>query len=193
MTPVAKALALSTSLALAPSIAACDDRQAFERPDPTFARMLQQRRADPLEASRAFADGKVMQTPPSHTVPTDDDRDDPEPPPSRELLVRGRAAFDVTCATCHGVTGDGDSVVATKMERRRPPSLHEARVRALSRADVVDVMTEGYGLMPSFADVLSARDRWAVAAYVQALQLGRRARVSELPLDVQRELAENAP
>lgn len=193
MTPIAKALALSTSLALAPSIAACDDRQAFERPDPTFARMLQQRRADPLEASRAFADGKVMQRPPPNTIPTDDDRDDPEPPMSRDLFELGRTSFDVTCATCHGVTGDGDSVVATKMERRRPPSLHEARVRALSRARVVDVVTEGYGLMPSFADVLTRRERWAVAAYVQALQLGRRAPVSELPIAVQRELAEKAP
>lgn len=147
---------------LASVVLACDDRDALQAPDPTLARMLDQRRADPF-------DGKAMRTPPPGTVPTDADE---EPPPvTRELLVLGRSRFERTCAACHGIAGDGRSVVASKMQHRKPPSLHEPRIRALSAAQVFAVVTQGYGLMPSYAAMLTERERWAVAAYVQALQL----------------------
>ncbi len=171
----------------------CDDRQAFHEPDPSLGRMLDQRRADPWEASRVFADGKVMQSPPPGTVAVDDHDDDAPPPVTPALLALGRARFDVVCATCHGILGDGESVVASKMLHRPPPSFHEPRIRALGRAELFRVATEGYGLMPGYADVLPARERWAVVSYVAALQLGRNARVADLPPAVRDELLRRAP
>jgi mono/diheme cytochrome c family protein len=172
---------------------ACDNRQAIQEPEWTLSRMLSQRRADPYEGTSAFRDGLVMRRPPLGSVPEDDDRDDPPPPITREVLQLGRSRFDVTCATCHGIRGDGDSVVASKMTLRRPPSLHDARYRALSREQVFVIVTDGYGLMPSYADMLPRSERWAVVAYVQALQLSQAASVAELPPELRAELAKEAP
>jgi mono/diheme cytochrome c family protein len=166
-------------------LVACDDRQAFQTPDPTLARMLDQRRIDPYG-------GEPMRRPPAGSVPHDDDRDDPPPPITRALLERGRARFDVFCATCHGVDGEGRSVVATKMSSRPPPSLHEPRYRDLPRERIFTIVTDGYGLMPGYAAAVSRDDRWAVAGYVKALQTSRAARVAELPADVRATLEKEA-
>jgi mono/diheme cytochrome c family protein len=103
-----------------------------------------------------------------------------------KLLARGRARFDVFCAACHGVLGDGESQVALNMSLRKPPSLHQFR-------DVPDghffrVMTSGFGLMPSYAAELSVEDRWAVVAYVRALQLSQHATLDRLPPDARERL-----
>jgi mono/diheme cytochrome c family protein len=178
-------------------LAACDNRQAIHTPSPTFARMLRQRRANPYSASAAFPDGKTMQQPPRGTVPRGTEADlagaaagDPDAPPpvTRELLDTGRVHFERICATCHGITGDGESVVATKMARRQPPTLH----RPHSPGHLYAVISQGYGLMPSYADALTPEQRWAVMSYVQALQLSRHARVAELPPALRTELAEKA-
>jgi mono/diheme cytochrome c family protein len=142
------------------TIAACGDRQVFHAPSPTLARMLDQRRADPYEPSGVFADGKVMRDPPRGTVPRDDEESSPPPPVTRELVAEGRERFDVVCAACHGIRGDGASAVATKMEHRPPPSLHEPRVRALSREQIFAIVTRGYGLMPAHGELLAPRERW---------------------------------
>ncbi|HVJ92213.1 MAG TPA: hypothetical protein VM580_20575, partial [Labilithrix sp.] len=86
------------ALILVALIAACDNREAFHEPDPTLARMLAQRRADPYEASSAFSNGMVMRHPPAGTVPQDEDSDAPPPAVSRALLDLGHARFDTTCA-----------------------------------------------------------------------------------------------
>ncbi|MBX3210505.1 MAG: cytochrome c [Labilithrix sp.] len=182
------AIAVSVSVA----VAGCDDRQAWQTPDPTLARMLEQRRADPYEASSAFPDGKVMRTPPRGSVPTDDDRDAPPPPITRELVSLGKQRFDSTCAVCHGVKADGDSVVATKMTLRPPPSLLASDNLARSREELFVYATSGYGLMPGYADMLTREERWAVTAYVQALQLSQRARVADLPPELRDRLAREA-
>jgi mono/diheme cytochrome c family protein len=99
-------------------------------------------------------------------------------PVTRKLLERGRTRFDIHCAVCHGHLGDGVSLVARNMSLRPPPSL-------LARAQQTDgwyfqVMSEGFGLMPSYASHLSPEDRWAVVAYLRALQLSQTARVDQL-------------
>jgi mono/diheme cytochrome c family protein len=186
---------------------ACDDRDAFHRPDPGLERMQLQ--------PKIVAYASPMQRPPEGTFARatgdrDDDalQDDTRIRDGRDgqafvtvvpiavtraLLGRGRADFDRVCATCHGVVGDGVSVVAGKMESRRPPSLHEARIRALPAGMLYDVVTRGYGLMPPFTALLDARARWGVVAYVQALQLSQSARADDLPPRMQRELAREAP
>ena len=100
-------------------------------------------------------------------------------PATRALLERGRQRFDITCAVCHGQLADGVSLVARNMSLRAPPSL-------LARAQQPDgwyfqVMSEGFGLMPSYASVLPVEDRWAIVAYIRALQLSQSARLDQLP------------
>jgi mono/diheme cytochrome c family protein len=162
----------------------CDNRQAFRHLDPTFARMLTQRRAD--------AYGGEMRAPPKGTVPRDEP-DDAPPPRTRALLALGRARFETVCATCHGILGDGNSVVATKMSQRHPPSLHEPRIRADSAERIYATITEGYGVMPSHADMLEPRERWAIADYVKALQLSQNVPLSALPASDRAELAKEVP
>jgi mono/diheme cytochrome c family protein len=99
-------------------------------------------------------------------------------PVTRALLETGRKRFDVNCAVCHGYLGDGDSLVAKNMSLRKPPSL-------LARAAQPDgwyfqVMSEGFGLMPSYASVIPVEERWAIVAYVRALQLSQSARAADL-------------
>jgi mono/diheme cytochrome c family protein len=100
-------------------------------------------------------------------------------PATRALLERGRQRFDITCAVCHGYLADGVSLVARNMSLRPPPSL-------LARAQQPDgwyfqVMSEGFGLMPSYASSLPVEDRWAIVAYIRALQLSQSARLDQLP------------
>lgn len=111
-------------------------------------------------------------------------------PLTMELVERGRGRFDIFCAPCHGVAGDGASAVAANMSLRRPPSLHEPAIRAYSAERLYRVVAEGYGLMPSYAGVLSREERWGLVAYVRALQLSQRAVVSELPEPVRGEVLE---
>ena len=168
------------SLALVIS-SGCDNRVAFQEPDPTLARMLSQHRADPYASTSAFPDGKVLQHPPRGTVPIDDETDAPPPPVTRALLELGHARFDAVCAVCHGITGTGESVVATKMELRPAPSIVNADNRARTRERLYQITTQGYGLMAGYADMLSHEERWAVVAYLQALQLSQHAPIERLP------------
>jgi mono/diheme cytochrome c family protein len=144
-------------------LAACDESVAFHEPDPSFNRMLEQPRVDAYEGP--------MRLPPPGTLPH-------EAPPAlgpvtRELVLRGRSQFETFCAACHGILGDGGSVVAEKMALRKPPSFHEPHLVALAPDAIVGVIERGYGLMPSYADAISPNDRWAVANYIKALQLSR--------------------
>ena len=112
-------------------------------------------------------------------------------PLTPELLERGRDRFNITCAACHGVLGDGDTPVAAKMQLRKPPSLRDADLVALPPGHVYAVIHHGYGLMPSYDDQLDLHDRWAVVAYVKALQLSQGVPIVSLPPAV-REEAERA-
>jgi mono/diheme cytochrome c family protein len=188
---------LATSLV---AVAGCDDREAFHEPEPGLERMQLQPKVVPYASP--------MRRPPAGTVIADQGDDDPRIAEgrtdggyvarvpvavTRALLTRGRDGFERVCATCHGILGDGISVVADKMEMRRPPSLDEPRIRALAPGMVFTIVTRGYGLMPSYAQMLDVEDRWAIVAYVQALQLSRGARVSDLTATMREELAREAP
>jgi mono/diheme cytochrome c family protein len=90
------------------------------------------------------------------------------------LLARGRQRFDIFCAPCHGVIGDGDGYIVRR-GFPAPPSFHLARLRAAPDRYLFDVMTSGYGLMYAYADRVPPADRWAIVAYIRALQLSQRA------------------
>jgi len=196
-------------IALAAGSCACDNREAFHRPEPGLERMLQQQRGDPYGGSEFFADQRVMRGPPPDTH-VYESSPGPNPlldtgrehgdyalalpmPLSRSLLERGRAEFERVCATCHGILGDGVSVVAQKMELRAPPSLHEARITALPRGRIFEIISQGYGLMPSLAAEVAPGDRWAIIAYLDALRLSRAAPVARLPSPELAELEREAP
>ncbi len=103
------------------------------------------------------------------------------PMPLTLALVReGRERFDIFCAPCHGRTGYGDGMVVQR-GLRPPPSYHTDRLRQAPIGHFFEVITSGYGAMQDYAAQLTIEERWAIAAYIRALQLSQEARVAELP------------
>lgn len=106
----------------------------------------------------------------------------PAPPPalSLALIERGRERYDIACAPCHGGTGEGDGMI---VERGfpAPPPFDDKRILAAPTRHYVDVITDGYGIMYSFAERVAPRDRWAIAAYIRALQRARAAALADFP------------
>jgi cbb3-type cytochrome c oxidase subunit III len=165
-------------------------------------RMLDQHKAKAYRESPFFEDGQSMRRPPRNTVPVTRVTRAPELttgmrggaytstiplPLDAEALRRGQDRFRIFCRTCHGPLGDGQSQVAENMKLRRPPSLHEPRIVSFPPGQLFRIISEGYGLMPSYADVLPIRDRWAVVAFVRALQLSQDVALSDLPEDLRKE------
>jgi len=108
-------------------------------------------------------------------------------PVTREILDRGRERFDIYCTPCHGLSGDGDGMIVQR-GFRRPPSLHIDRLRAAPAGHFFDVITNGFGVMYPYDYRVAPRDRWAIVAYIRALQLSRQASISEVPAAERRRL-----
>ena len=132
--------------------------------------MVRQHRYDPYGAASLFRDGKAMQAPPPGTVP----RDAPQlaaaaqrPPMTLTLIRRGQERYAIYCAMCHGLDGSGEGTV-TARGFPRPPDFH--RQQSLDSARIFQAISQGSGVMYGFADRVPAPDRWAIAAYVEALR-----------------------
>jgi mono/diheme cytochrome c family protein len=97
-----------------------------------------------------------------------------------EILDRGESRFNITCLPCHGKLGDGKGMVALR-GFRHPPTYHQDRLRNAPTSHFYDVMTNGFGAMPSYAEVLTPEDRWKIIAYIRALQASQNAKAGELP------------
>jgi mono/diheme cytochrome c family protein len=108
-------------------------------------------------------------------------------PVTAELVRRGRTEFDVFCSPCHGRTGFGDGMIVQR-GFKQPPSYHTDRLRQMPIGYFYDVMTRGFGAMPDYASQIPVHDRWAIAAYVRALQLSEYAPVADVPPDKHAEL-----
>jgi mono/diheme cytochrome c family protein len=108
----------------------------------------------------------------------------------RALLELGRKKYDITCGTCHGPVGDGDSIVARQMALRPPPSLIAYKDRPVGY--IFDVATNGFGMMASYAAELSVKERWAVVAYIRALQLSQSASLDQAPPEERSRLEQEA-
>jgi mono/diheme cytochrome c family protein len=96
------------------------------------------------------------------------------------LMRRGQERFAIYCAPCHGLSGRGDGMVVQR-GYRRPPSFHIDRLRSERAGYFFDVMTSGFGAMPDYAAQVAVPDRWAIVAYVRALQLSENARLEDVP------------
>ena len=134
--------------------------------------MSDQKKLDEWERSSIFRNGRVLQAPPAGSVSRDADMQDvlaQKPPMSLALVKRGRERFNIFCSECHGFGGDADGMVVQR-GFPRPPSFHEARLVNAPDEHFVDVITHGHGVMYSYADRVPPADRWAIAAYIRALQ-----------------------
>jgi cytochrome c553 len=157
--------------------------------------MQDQNKMRPYRLSTFYPDGASARPLPAHTVARGDLRADEsyytgvrggKPiadlpfPVSREVLLRGQQRYDIFCSPCHGRVGDGLGMIITR-GYKQPPSFHSEQLRNAQVGWFFSVMTQGFGVMPSYAAQVSVADRWAIAAYVRALQYSQSARLSELP------------
>jgi mono/diheme cytochrome c family protein len=113
-------------------------------------------------------------------------------PITAAVLERGRERFDIYCAPCHSQAGDGDGIIARR-GFPRPPSYHTERLRSAPDSHFYAVITQGYGAMYSYADRIATRDRWAIVAYIRALQLSQHAMVADAPPAQRLELRKAKP
>jgi len=101
-------------------------------------------------------------------------------PVTAEVMARGQQRFNIYCAPCHSEVGDGNGMIVQR-GFKHPPSYHIERLRRAPIGYFFDVMTNGFGAMPDYSQQVSAADRWAIAAYIRALQLSQHATEADVP------------
>jgi cytochrome c len=107
-------------------------------------------------------------------------------------LRRGRERYDIFCSPCHDRTGSGNGMIVQR-GYRRPPSFHEQRLRDAAVGYIYDTIARGFGAMPSYATQIPVADRWAIVAYVRALQFSQNARLADVPPQERALLERGAP
>ena len=110
---------------------------------------------------------------------------------NEKLLHRGEDRYKIFCAPCHGLQGNGEGMIAMR-GMKHPPSYHIERLRTAPNGYFYDVMTNGFGAMYSYSERITPVDRWAIIAYVRALQLSRNAKAADLPADLRQKLDQPA-
>lgn len=126
--------------------------------------------------------------PPAGIVARDDNRTPPAPPTvTLALLQHGRQRFDIYCAPCHAPTGEGDGTIVQR-GFPRPPSYFSDRLVQAPNQHFYDVITNGYGAMYSYADRVEPADRWAIVAYIRALQASNNAKLAAVPAEKRSQL-----
>jgi mono/diheme cytochrome c family protein len=155
----------------------------------------------PLSPSDFFADGRSERPPIENTVARGAVGNDVYSvakdyaayplPVNEKLLQRGQDRYKIFCAPCHGLQGDGNGMAAVR-GMKHPPSFHIERLRQAPNGYFYDVMSNGFGAMYSYAERIPPSDRWAIMAYVRALQLSRNAKAGDLPESLRQKLANSA-
>jgi len=146
--------------------------------------MTQQPRYRTYAPSRLWSDGASARPLPDNTVAQGDLElagiESTPPKADLALVRRGRERFEIFCAPCHGLAGEGDGIIVAH-GFPRPPPLNEQRLRAAEARHFYDVITHGYGVMYSYAARVDPADRWAIVIYVRALQLAHEAKLTDAP------------
>jgi hypothetical protein len=155
--------------------------------------MAQQPKNRPLSPSDFFTDGRSARPLVENTVPrgalalealtVPKDSNAFPLPLTMELLDRGENRYKIFCSPCHGLQGDGNGMIAMR-GMKHPPSYHQDRLRQVPNGYIYDVITNGFGAMFGYSAQVAPGDRWAIIAYLRALQLSRNAKISDLPPDV---------
>lgn len=144
-------------------------------------------RLDPLERAQGLKGGVAAQLPPEGTVPVDADLSPvPEALPREvplAMIERGRERFDIFCVPCHSELGDGDGMIVQR-GFPSPPSFHDPGLIAAPDRHFYDVITNGFGVMFPYGARVTPEDRWAIIAYIRALQLAKRAPVALLDAEL---------
>ncbi len=156
----------------------------------------------PLRATTFYADGRSARTLVANTVARGLLREDEHlyqgkvdgqlastfpMPVTDAVMARGQERFNVFCAPCHGRSGAGNGMVVQR-GFKAPPSYHDERLRNAPVGYFFDVMTNGFGVMQDYSAQVPVADRWAIAAYIRALQLSQRATLDEVPIGKRPEL-----
>lgn len=159
--------------------------------------MADQPKNTPLSPSPFFADGRSERPLIENTVARGSIADEDlfvakesnafPLPLTPELLKRGQERYKIFCTPCHGIQGDGNGMVSMR-GMKHPPTFQDPRLRQVPTGYIYDVITNGFGAMLSYSAQIPPADRWAIIAYVRALQLSRNAPASELPPDVRAKL-----
>ena len=113
-------------------------------------------------------------------------------PVTSALLERGQERYNIFCSPCHGLQGDGNGMIAMR-GFRHPPTYHQDRLRQAPVGYFYDVIANGFGVMPDYSAQIPPRDRWAIIAYVRALQYSRNAPAADLPAELRQKLSSSAP
>lgn len=161
----------------------------------------------PLTQSHFFSDGQSSRQPPAHSIASEDLRIDtllfagrnPDGtlatqmpwPVNANVLARGRVQFMAICANCHGEDGYGQGIIVRR-GFPQPPSYHDERLRNAPVGHLYDVITNGYGAMYPLKSIVDVNDRWAIVAYIRALQRSQHAAAGDVPLDQMAELQKEA-
>lgn len=169
-------------------------------------KMANQAKYDPLEPSDFFADGMSARPRIAGTVARGEADRDPYLETGKtggqdgdgfpfavtaDVMNRGHQRFDIYCSECHGRLGDGNGMIPAR-GYRHPPSFHTATLRVARTGHFFDVMTNGFGAMPSYRTMIPSRDRWAIVAYIRALQASQNATIDDVPADKRAELSGGA-
>ncbi len=172
------------ALLLLPLIAGCDMQDMYRQP-----------KREPLSPSTMFNDGMSARPAVADTVARGQLRTnavfftgklngkDVEViplPVTKELLLRGQERFNIYCSPCHDRTGGGNGIVVQR-GIRPPPSFHDPKLRAMPIGHFYDVMSNGFGAMQDYAAQVTPEDRWAIAAYIRALQYSEYAPAADVP------------
>lgn len=162
--------------------------------------MAHQPKNRPLSPSTFFEDGRSERAPVENTVARGSIANDElllsrdsnafPLPLTPELMARGQERYNIFCTPCHGLQGDGNGMIVMR-GMKHPPPYHQDRLRQVPNGYLFDVITNGFGGMLGYSAQIPPADRWAIVAYLRALQLSRHAPVSELPQALRDKL--NAP
>lgn len=168
-----------------------------------------QNRYDAQSENRLFADGRAMRPPVDGTVARGQLREDTHfyagkvagvwatsipVPVTDALLARGRQRFEIYCAPCHGLGGVGDGLVAQRADELQqgtwtpPSSFHTDLVRGRTDGELFNTISHGIRTMPSYGSQIVPSDRWAIVAYVRALQRSQNARLEDIPEEARAQL-----
>lgn len=164
--------------------------------------MHDQPRFEPLEVNTFFTDGRSQRPLLEGTVARGNLQEDEHLyqarengeiaktfpfPVTKEVLLRGQERFNIFCSPCHGGLGNGEGAIVQR-GLKHPPSFHEERLRESPVGYFFTVISNGFGTMYDYSDRIPVNDRWAIIAYIRALQLSQRAALEDVPTEERQKL-----